>query len=53
MTKLEIVVPADKVEEALRILLQFAHTGRTGDGMVLVSSVEEAILIRTGQPEGP
>ena len=52
MTKLEIVVAAEQVQEALRILLQFAQTGRAGDGMVFISPVEEAIRIRTGQSEG-
>ena len=43
--KLEIVIADDMVERAV----EAAHTGRIGDGKIFVSSVEEAIRIRTGE----
>ena len=53
ITKLEMVVPDEQVDEVLEIVLRCAHTGRTGDGMVFVSPVERSLRIRTGRAEGP
>ena len=46
--KLEFVVSDDLAEEALDVVLEAARTGEIGDGKVFVSSVEQAIRIRTG-----
>ena len=45
--KLEIVIADDMVERAVEAIRKAAHTGRIGDGKIFVSSVEEAIRIRT------
>ena len=37
------------VERAVEAIQQAAHTGRIGDGKIFVSTVEEAIRIRTGE----
>lgn len=43
-----IVVVADKVlDTAVQIILKTAKTGEVGDGKIFVSSVEEAIRVRT------
>jgi nitrogen regulatory protein P-II 1 len=47
--KLEIVIADDMVERAVEAIRKAAHTGRIGDGKIFVSSVEEAIRIRTGE----
>ena len=47
--KLEIVIADDMVERAAEAIRKAAHTGRIGDGKIFVSSVEEAIRIRTGE----
>lgn len=47
--KLEIVVEASLVERAIEAIQQAAQTGRIGDGKIFVSSIEEAIRIRTGE----
>jgi nitrogen regulatory protein P-II 1 len=39
-------------ERAIEEIQQSAHTGRIGDGKIFVSTVEEAIRIRTGE-RGP
>jgi nitrogen regulatory protein P-II 1 len=47
--KLEIVLGDDMVERAIDAIRKAAQTGRIGDGKIFVSSVEEAIRIRTGE----
>ena len=50
--KLEIVIDDGLVERAVDAIQKSAHTGRIGDGKIFVSSVEEAIRIRT-EETGP
>jgi nitrogen regulatory protein P-II 1 len=50
--KLEIVLEDNQVERAVEAIQQAARTGRIGDGKIFVSTVEEAIRIRTGE-RGP
>ena len=47
--KLEIVLADDMVESAVEAIRKAAQTGGIGDGKIFVSSVEEAIRIRTGE----
>ena len=47
--KLEIVCPDEECEAVVRAIREAAHTGRRGDGKIFVSTVDEAISIRTGQ----
>ena len=47
--KLEIVISDDLVERAVDAIRKAAQTGRIGDGKIFVSTVEEAIRIRTGE----
>ena len=47
--KIEIVIPDDLVERAVDAIRKAAQTGRIGDGKIFVSTVEEAIRIRTGE----
>ena len=47
--KIEVVVEDDTLERAVEAILQAAHTGRIGDGKIFVSTIEEAIRIRTGE----
>lgn len=44
-----LVVRDEVVEAVLRALQEFAHTGHFGDGVVVVSNVEDAVRLRTGQ----
>jgi nitrogen regulatory protein P-II 1 len=37
------------VERAVEAIQQAAHTGRIGDGKIFVSTIDEAIRIRTGE----
>ena len=45
--KLELVVPDGSVEAAVGAIIKAAKTGKIGDGKIFVSSVEQAIRIRT------
>ena len=47
--KLEFVLPDHMVESAVEAIRNAAQTGRIGHGKIFVSSVEEAIRIRTGE----
>jgi len=44
--KLEIVVPDDRVQEIIDTIVEYAQTGRYGDGKIFVSEVSEAVRIR-------
>ena len=47
--KLEVVMGDDEVDRAIEAILAAAQTGEVGDGKVFVSTIEEAIRIRTGE----
>ena len=47
--KVEVVLEDDLVERAVEAIQQAAHTGRIGDGKIFVTTIDEAIRIRTGE----
>ncbi|MDQ2986184.1 MAG: P-II family nitrogen regulator [Armatimonadota bacterium] len=47
--RIEVVVADERLEDALAIIAQAAHTGEIGDGKIFVSEVLDAIRIRTGE----
>ena len=46
--KIEVVVEASMVSNVVDAIANAARTGRIGDGKIFVTSVEQAIRIRTG-----
>ena len=50
--KIEVVMEETLVERAVEAIQQAAHTGRIGDGKIFVTTIDEAIRIRTGE-RGP
>ena len=50
--KIEVVMEDSMVERAVEAIQQSAHTGRIGDGKIFVSTIDEAVRIRTGE-HGP
>lgn len=46
-TKIEIVLLNHQVESVVDMVLNTAHTGECGDGKIFISTIEEAIRIRT------
>ncbi|MCQ9208739.1 MAG: P-II family nitrogen regulator [Omnitrophica bacterium] len=49
MVKLELVCNDKCVEEAVKVIQKEARTGRKGDGIIVISPIEQAIKIRTGR----
>jgi len=47
--KLEMVVPASRVDDVTRVLAAAARSGSIGDGKIFVSDVGEAIRIRNDE----
>jgi nitrogen regulatory protein P-II 1 len=45
--KVELVLPDGLVEKAVDAIIKAARTGKIGDGKIFVTSIEEAIRIRT------
>jgi nitrogen regulatory protein P-II 1 len=45
--KVELVVPDTQVQTAVDAIIKAAKTGKIGDGKIFVSTVEDAIRIRT------
>lgn len=48
-TKLEVLVDDDQAQKTVNAIVDAAQTGKIGDGKVFVSSVEQAVRIRTGE----
>lgn len=47
--KIEIIVPDEKAEEVVKTISAAAKSGTIGDGKIFVSSVGDAVRIRTGE----
>jgi nitrogen regulatory protein P-II 1 len=44
-----IVLSDHNVEKTVQAIIEAAHTGNTGDGMIFIYPVEDVIRIRTGE----
>ena len=47
--KVEMVVDDDAVDRAIEAINNAARTGKIGDGKIFVTTVEQAVRIRTGE----
>ena len=47
--KIEVVMEDSLVDRAVEAIQKAAHTGRIGDGKIFVTTIDEAIRIRTGE----
>jgi len=47
--KLEVVVDDNLADRAVEAIANAARTGRIGDGKIFVSSIDQALRIRTGE----
>jgi nitrogen regulatory protein P-II 1 len=45
--KIELVVPDDRADKAIAVVVHSAKTGKIGDGKIFVTSIEQAVRIRT------
>jgi nitrogen regulatory protein P-II 1 len=48
-TKIDIIVGDNEVKAIVDAIMKTAATGKTGDGKIFISKIEEAIKIRTGE----
>jgi nitrogen regulatory protein P-II 1 len=48
-TKIELVVQNEQVEGAIETIIKAAKTGKIGDGKIFISTIEDAIRIRTDE----
>ncbi|MCJ7420539.1 P-II family nitrogen regulator [Sphingomicrobium astaxanthinifaciens] len=46
--KVEVVVTDDQLERTVEAIENAARTGRIGDGKIFVSTIDQAVRIRTG-----
>ena len=47
--KIEVILDDDQVDNAIKAIVESAKTDKIGDGKIFVSSVEQALRIRTGE----
>jgi len=47
--KIEVVVPTDLVNPTIEAIIKTARTGEIGDGKIFVTSIDQAVRIRTGE----
>jgi len=47
--KIEIVVDDAQADNVAAVIVKSANTGKIGDGKVFISTIEQAIRIRTGE----
>lgn len=47
--KIEVVLADDQMDDAIEAIMKTARTDKIGDGKIFVSTVEQAIRIRTGE----
>ena len=47
--KIEVALEDDQVEPAIAAIIDAAKTDKIGDGKIFVSTIEQAIRIRTGE----
>jgi nitrogen regulatory protein P-II 1 len=48
-TKIDIVAKDEEVEKLVQAIRKAAYTGEVGDGKIFISTVEDAMRIRTGE----
>ncbi|MBN9281047.1 MAG: P-II family nitrogen regulator, partial [Hyphomicrobium denitrificans] len=46
--KIEVVLSDEMLDKAVEAIQKAAKTGRIGDGKIFISTIEDAIRIRTG-----
>ncbi len=47
--KIEIVTAEEMAQKVVEVIAEAARTGKIGDGKIFVSTVDEAVRIRTGE----
>ncbi len=47
--KLEVALPQENLDEALKVIQEHAKTGEIGDGKIFIYNLQDVIRIRTGE----
>jgi len=47
--KVELAIDDDRVDAAVEAITKAANTGKIGDGKIFITSLEQAVRIRTGE----
>ena len=47
--KVEVVIPAGDADKVVATIVNASRTGNIGDGKIFISSIDDAIRIRTGE----
>ena len=50
--KIEVVIDDDLLDQTLEVIKTAAKTGKIGDGKIFISTIDNAIRIRTGESGG-
>src|SRR3981081_4743857 len=49
--RIEVAVPAERVDKVVEAILTSAKTGQIGDGKIFVTAIDQAVRIRTGETD--
>jgi nitrogen regulatory protein P-II 2 len=49
--RVEVAVPAERVQQVVDAIMAAAKTGHIGDGKIFVTTVDRAVRIRTGETD--
>jgi nitrogen regulatory protein P-II 1 len=49
VVKIELICKDEDCDKLLDVISNYAHTGKSGDGWIFVTSVDKAIRIKTGE----
>jgi nitrogen regulatory protein P-II 1 len=49
--KIEVVIPDALLDKSIDAIIKAARTGKIGDGKIFVTTVEQAVRIRTGETD--
>ena len=47
--KIEVILPDEMLSDAVEAIMTAARTGTVGDGKIFISTIDDAIRIRTGE----
>jgi nitrogen regulatory protein P-II 2 len=49
--RVEVAVPSDRVARVVETIIASAKTGQIGDGKIFVTTIDQAVRIRTGETD--
>jgi nitrogen regulatory protein P-II 2 len=49
--KLEVAIPASKLDEIIEAISNTANSGKIGDGKIFVTNLDKVVRIRTGETD--